>query len=82
MKLDILSLHAPLLIHIAVAMPGAQPWTLPVPTPIGLTAIASMSPRPTEAPGLNGLPKELKRQNVRYPPPENWCGFVAGQYGE
>ncbi|KAG7008101.1 GTpase-activating protein GYP7 [Physcia stellaris] len=50
-------------------------------TPLGLMAQAGMSPRPTEAPGLNGIPQELvRRQNVQYPPPPNWCGFVGGDY--
>ena len=50
---------------------------------MGIMATAGMSPRPTEAPGLNGLPKELvRRANVQYPPPPNWCGFVDGLYSE
>ncbi|KAL8823715.1 MAG: hypothetical protein Q9191_005608 [Dirinaria sp. TL-2023a] len=49
-------------------------------TPIGLMASAGITPMPTEAPGLNGIPKELKpRQNaLTYPPPKNWCGLIGG----
>ena len=72
-------LYALLLWRIAIAMP----WIGPMPTPVGLMAIAGVSPRPTEAPGSNGIPQELlKRENVQYPPPANWCGFVNGIYGE
>lgn len=72
-------LYASLLWRIAIAMP----WIGPMATPIGLMAIAGVSPRPTEAPGSNGIPQELlKRENVQYPPPANWCGFVNGIYGE
>lgn len=54
-----------------------------MPTPVGLMAIAGVSPRPTEAPGSNGIPQELlKRENVQYPPPANWCGFVNGIYDD
>lgn len=54
-----------------------------MPTPMGLVAIEGVSPRPTEAPGLNGIPRELvKRQYIQFPPPANWCGFVNGVYGE
>ena len=52
-------------------------------TPIGVMATAGMSPRPTEAPGLRGIPKELMpRGNVPFPPPVNWCGFVEGDSSE
>ena len=45
-------------------------------------AIVGVSPRPTEAPGLNGIPPELRRrQDVQWPPPANWCGFVNSIYG-
>lgn len=57
----------------------AIPWAGPAPTPTGLMAQVGMSPWPTEAPGLNGIPKELlRRQQVPFPPPLNWCGFVNG----
>ena len=76
-------IYASLLFHIAVAMPGAMPWMGPMPTPMGIMASAGMSPRPTDAPGSNGIPIELrKRQNVEFPPPANWCGLVDGDYGE
>ena len=72
-----------LLFEIAVAMPGLMPLNGPMPTPMGLMATAGMSPRPTVAPAFNGLPQELRRrQNVQYPPPANWCGFVSGIYGQ
>ena len=61
----------------------ARRWIAAVETPMGLMANAGMSPRPTEAPGLNGIPKELlRRQNNDYifPPPDNWCGFIEGDY--
>lgn len=47
---------------------------------MGLMASVGISPLPTEAPGLNGIPKELKpRQNALiYPPPNNWCGLIGG----
>lgn len=71
--------YASLFLHVVVAMPGLSMG--PMPTPMGLMASAGMSPRPTEAPGSNGIPLELrKRQAVQYPPPENWCGFVEGDY--
>ncbi|CAF9909933.1 MAG: hypothetical protein ALECFALPRED_006112 [Alectoria fallacina] len=71
--------YAPLFFRIALAMP----WIGPMPTPVGLMAIAGVSPRPTEAPGLNGIPQELlRRQDVQYPPPANWCGFVNGIYDD
>jgi len=74
---------ASLLFKVAIAMPGAMPWLGPMPTPIGLMATAGISPRPTEAPVLDGIPQELRRrQNVLYPPPANWCGFVSGNYGQ
>ena len=49
-------------------------------TPIGIMATAGMSPRPTEAPNLRGIPKELMpRGNLQFPPPVNWCGFIEGE---
>ena len=61
----------------------AMPWLGPMETPMGLMATAGISPIPTEAPGLSGIPKELKpRQNALiYPPPNNWCGLVEGLTG-
>ena len=55
-------------------------WVGAVVTPTGIMAQVGMSLLPTEAPGLNGVPKELfKRQSqVPFPPPKNWCGFVDG----
>ncbi|KAL8689414.1 MAG: hypothetical protein Q9218_004914 [Villophora microphyllina] len=69
---------APILSQIAFAVP----WIEPLPTPQGVLAEAGWTPRPTEAPGLNGVPKELMRrqQNVIFPPPANWCGFIDGDY--
>ncbi len=69
---------ASLLLDIAAAIP----WPGPMPTPAGLMAMAGMSPRPTDAPGSQGIPQELRKRNVQYPPPENWCGFVTGDYSE
>ncbi|MCJ1285545.1 hypothetical protein MMC26_004886 [Xylographa opegraphella] len=61
----------------------ATPWLGPDPTPTGLMAQIGISLRPTEAPGLNGIPKELlvRQGEVPFPPPNNcynsdtpWCG--------
>ena len=62
----------------------AMPWMGPMETPIGLMATAGISPRPTEAPGLNGIPKELKprQQALAYPPPVEWCGLIEGLTGQ
>ena len=68
----------PLLLDLAAAIP----WPGPVPTQAGLIAMGGMSPRPTDAPGSEGIPQELRRRGVQYPPPDNWCGFVDGDYGE
>lgn len=50
----------------------------------GIVAIDGISPVPTEALGLNGIPKELR---IRAPvqtfietPPSSWCGFINGNY--
>lgn len=60
----------------------AIPWDEALPTPQGLLDAAGVSPRPTAAPGANNIPVELRRrqQNVLYPPPDNWCGFIEGDY--
>jgi hypothetical protein len=49
-------------------------------TPVGLMATAGISPRPTQAPGLDDVPKELKprQQALMYPPPNEWCGLIEG----
>ena len=65
-----------LLIHLAIAIP----WAGPMPTQAGLVAMAGMSPRPTDAPGLEGIPQALRKRDVQYPPPDNWCGFIDGDY--
>ena len=71
-------LFFPALVH---GVPGVMPFLGLEPTPLGLMASAGISPRPTEAPNWDGIPKELlRRQNVQFPPPENWCGFVNGIY--
>ena len=80
-------LYASLLAFLpfSVAVPGAMPWSGPMPTPQGLIATLGISPRPTEAPGANNIPKELRarqQSNVQFPPPDNWCGFVSGLYGK
>ncbi|KAL9628397.1 MAG: hypothetical protein Q9204_005911 [Flavoplaca sp. TL-2023a] len=60
----------------------AIPWVEPLPTPQGYLRQAGVSPRPTEAPGLNGIPNELLRrqEDIIYPPPAGWCGFITGDY--
>ncbi|KAL8791663.1 MAG: hypothetical protein Q9195_005746 [Heterodermia aff. obscurata] len=59
----------------------AVPWMGAMETPlIGIMATAGMSPRPTEAPNLGGIPKELRpRGNLPNPAPVNWCGLIGGQ---
>ena len=59
-------------------------WIEPSPTPAGLMVMNGMSPRPTEPPGSNGVPRELLKRvaGIQFPPPLNWCGFVEGSYGE
>ena len=63
---------------------SAIPWVEPLQTPQAYFLQAGVSPRPTEAPGLNGIPKELVRrqQDLIFPPPPDWCGFISGNYGE
>lgn len=80
MRISNLVFLAPPLLRLTVAVPGIEP----LPTPQGYLFYAGVSPRPTEAPGLNGIPKELVRreQDVIYPPPPSWCGFINGDYGE
>jgi len=73
-----MALYAALFFSVAVAMPGALPWAGPMPTPLSLMATAGISPLPTEAPGSRGIPQELRRGDVQYPPPANWCGFIEG----
>lgn len=49
----------------------------------GMMAIDGISPAPTEAPGLNGIPKELRNRAVQTfieTPPSSWCGFIDGNY--
>lgn len=62
----------------------AMPWVGPMETPVGLMATAGNSPRPTQGPGLDGVPKELKlrQQALRYPPPNEWCGLIEGLTSE
>ncbi|KAI4265645.1 MAG: hypothetical protein L6R38_009267 [Xanthoria sp. 2 TBL-2021] len=63
---------------------AAVPWVEPLPTPQAHLLQAGVSPRPTEAPGFNGIPKELVRrqQDIIYPPPAGWCGFINGDYSD
>ena len=60
----------------------AVPWIGAMETPIGIMATAGMSPRPTDAPGFKGIPKELMPRDLAYPPPDNWCGFIEGESSE
>lgn len=54
------------------------------PTPIASLIMNGISPRPTDPPGSNGVPRELLRRAtaIQFPPPPNWCGFVTGDYSE
>lgn len=54
------------------------------PTPIASLVMNGISPRPTDPPGSNGVPRELLRRagGIQFPPPSNWCGFVQGNYSE
>lgn len=65
-------------------MAYAMRWSGPQVTPAGLMAMNGVTPRPTQAPGWDGLPRELRKRAAGeyiYPPPPNWCGFVSGDYG-
>lgn len=65
-------------------MAHAMIWSGPQVTPAGLVAVDGVSPRPTQAPGWDGLPVELRKRGAGqyvYPPPPNWCGFINGHYG-
>lgn len=48
-------------------------------TQAGIMPIDGVSPVPTEAPGLNGIPNELRRRAIA---PSSWCGMFDGNYGE
>lgn len=43
-------------------------------TEAGIIPMDGVSPVPTEAPGLNGIPKELRRRAIASP---NWCGMLV-----
>ena len=61
------------LLHVVVAVP----WMGPMETLIGLWPLDGISPRPTQAPGLNGLPRELVKRKGGLTLPANYCGFVS-----
>ena len=70
-----------LLLPVALAVP----WNGATPTPeTGLMAMNGMSPRPTPAPDLGSVPRELLKRASQYyiSPPQNWCGFINGDYGK
>lgn len=48
-------------------------------TQAGIVPMDGVSPVPTEAPGLNGIPKELRRRAIASP---NWCGMLDGNSRE
>ena len=48
-------------------------------TQAGIMPKDGQSPLPTEAPGLNGIPNELRRRDIALP---EWCGLVDGNPGE
>ncbi|KAH0542434.1 hypothetical protein FGG08_003189 [Glutinoglossum americanum] len=61
-------------IHLAVAVE----WLEPVATPVGVWAgNMGFSLKPTQAPDLRGVPRELRRRQDSVIP-DNWCGFVNG----
>lgn len=74
-------IHTFCLLELAYAIT----WSGPQVTPAGLMAMNGVSPRPTQAPDWNGIPRELRKRaapgQYLYPPPLNWCGFVSGDYG-
>lgn len=59
-----------------------MPWIEATPTAVGLMAMNGMSPRPTEAPGVGNVPRELLKRDSQYifPPPMDWCGFINSEY--
>ncbi|KAL8933555.1 MAG: hypothetical protein Q9216_006313 [Gyalolechia sp. 2 TL-2023] len=71
-----------LVVSLLTDLAFAIPWDEPLPTPQGLLDAAGVSPRPTAAPGAKSIPVELRRrqQDVLYPAPDNWCGFIEGDY--
>lgn len=54
------------------------------PTPAASLIMNGFSPRPTNPPGSNGVPRELLRRaaGIQFPPPDNWCGFIEGDYSQ
>lgn len=56
----------------------------PPPTPAASLILNGFSPRPTNPPGSNGVPRELLRRvaGIQFPPPDNWCGFIEGDYSQ
>ena len=55
-----------------------MPWNEPGPTPAGLIEMNGMSPRPTEAPGPEGVPHELRKRamySVVFSPTPSMCGW-------
>lgn len=48
-------------------------------TQAGIMPMDGVSPVPTEAPGLNGIPNELRKRAIGS---TNWCGMVDGNPGE
>ena len=52
------------------------------PTPVASLFVNGISPRPTNPPGSNGVPRELLRRkaDIEFPPPANWCGFIGSDY--
>lgn len=70
-----------IMIPFAAAMVRIQ---AAAPTPAASLIMNGISPRPTNPPGSNGVPRELLRRaaGIEFPPPANWCGFVDGDYGE
>ncbi|KAI4134081.1 MAG: hypothetical protein LQ347_001815 [Umbilicaria vellea] len=72
-------------ISLFLTITTAMPWLEPSATSVNVMASAGISLRPTEAPGLNGIPKELLRRQVSQlpsTPPDNWCGFITGDPSE
>lgn len=85
-SIDITEISALFLLLLLVPATGARYLSgEAIETQTSVTATDGISPVPTEAPGWNGIPKELRNRAIQptlASPPSNWCGFVDGDYRE